>query len=141
MQPEDCIFFLLFIQVEHPVHKLPFLSRRRICICLLEDCHIGLPFFLSRQGSHTRHGCIPIEIERGFNNHKQTSTQNINLHFQNAYFADCSQCLRPYFTLRMSSAVLCHKFCVILQTECLTISLHRTMVLLNAISCLLIFHI
>ena len=111
-------FFLSFVQVKHPVHQLPLFCRRSTFFRFLEDSHIGLPFFLARQSSHLSHCRIPFKIQWSLNNHEQSASQNINLHFQNTYRPYCFQSFSPDFSLRVSFLIFSNQLWVFLLYPC-----------------------
>ena len=89
------IIISFFIQVEHPVHHLPFLAGGAAWPALLEHGHIGLPLCLTGQRVQLRHRHVPVEVGRCLYNHKQTGAQDIDFHLEDAHLTDARPDLWP----------------------------------------------
>ena len=118
-------FFISLIQIKHSFHHLPFLVRGRARLAVLEHGDIVFPLHLTRQGSETGHRTLPLKVHRCLNNHKETITQDVYLHFEDADRADALANLWPGVVAVMCLHILCNELRIILQLQCLAVPLHR----------------
>ena len=70
--------------MEHSFHRFPFLCGTHSGCGLLEDSHIFFPLLLAGKGVQAFHCRVPVKIKGSFDDHKQSGSQDINFHFQDA---------------------------------------------------------
>ena len=88
--------------MEHSFHRFPFLGGTHSGCGLLEDSHIFFPLLLAGKGVRAFHCRVPVKIKGSFDDHKQSGSQDINFHFQDANFPDTGKNFLPCFRLAMS---------------------------------------
>ena len=94
-------------------------------VAVLEASHILLPFLLSRQCGEPCHRPVPIEVHRRFHDHHQARSEDVDVHFQDAHFADSRKNFRPRLALAVPFPVLANQRRLILQIHRLHVPLHR----------------
>ena len=68
---------LLFVEVENAFHRLPFLIAAGGGGAALELGDEGFPLFLAGQGGEALHGLVPVEINRGVDNHGEVVANEV----------------------------------------------------------------
>ena len=92
--------------MEHSFHRFPFLCGTHSGCGLLEDSHIFFPLLLAGKGVQAFHCRVPVKIKGSFDDLKQSGSQDINFHFQDANFPDTGKNFRPCFRLAMSFPIV-----------------------------------
>lgn len=116
--------FLSGSELEHLLHQLPLLVRRGVRIrSVLELGHILLPLFLTGKGRKPRVILLPVKVVHRIHYHEQPVTLQIDLHVQNPDLADTGLDFRPHPGMYLP--VLPDQLRIVLQCQCLAISLHK----------------
>lgn len=122
--------------MEDALHELPLFGRGESFLYELKFCHIVFPLRLAGKGGEARHGAVPFEVERSFDNHKEARAEEVDFHFKDTYFADAGNDFLPSVLLAVALAVFGNEFGIVAQIQGLAIALYGTCVLLGGITVL-----
>ena len=122
--------------MEDALHQLPFLCRGHTCLDELELGHVVLPLLLTGECGEAGHGALPLEVERGLDDHEQTGAEEVDLHLEDTDLADTLHDLFPDVFLAVAATILGNQFGIVAQVERLAISFYGTRVLLYGIAVL-----
>lgn len=112
------------VEVENALHQLPLFGGRGVCRSFLVTCGERFPLSLPRQGSHTLHGAVPVEVERRLDNHEKARADEIDLHLKDADAADAVEDFLPDAGFAVEAAVLGDESRFVAQVERLAITLN-----------------